>query len=510
MITGDAGRTRPDAKVLAAAAIAAWLGLTVSVCFVYFVADDLWCIEKTMTRGIGWAFDPTAEGRLFYRPLTQYVYFKIMHEVFGLNALPFHLANMAIYLGCIFLVMKISRAITGNERAAAWAGLIYALAPINFLPIAFISGIQEVGLALLALGSVILFLGHDRKEESGGRSGGWLLAAASLLYGASLLAKESAIWIPVWLWIYDLAKGMSGGKRVSQIIRQRLWRHASFDAIMIIYLVLRFSLMPPPGGGDYEMSLMGSHVFRHFDEYMTDLFVSLGSPPLGRENHWYVYTLAALVSLIALVVAAVKKRSFPRPVFLGLVWFGLGMSMFLPITKRSYPYYIHLASIGVYWSVGLGLDNLLSRLGQKSARALALGYVVILFVAGGYNHRADMRDDFIMNAARATRQIHLGMKKRYPALEPWAKVILLTDIRTHGDPSYFGIKALYENPDLPVFVDRQAYDIRRAGKEYLFSPRPDFDFTGARVFAYTKRDGFVELPMGPDGSLTIRPRAGAP
>jgi hypothetical protein len=101
------------------------------------------------------------------------------------------------------------------------------------------------------------------------------------------------------------------------------------------------------------------------------------------------------------------------------------------------------------------------------------------------------------------------MKKKYPELPSFAKVILLTNIRVRGDASYFGIRALYARPDLPVFMDEQVYQIERKGNEYIFHPRDGFDFSGAFIFAYAENIGFRELAVGPNGQINLRVKAGA-
>ena len=490
-------------KVIKALLIMSLLGLTISVSRVYFVADDLWCIEKVMKYGPAWAFDPDVAGRLFFRPLTQDIYFRVLYNIFGLSPVPFHLVNMLIYALNTFLVIKVSRKITSSHQASIWAGLLYVLSPLNFLPIAFISGIQEVSLVALALGVTFCFLKTCEKDRSY-----FSALAGPVLFMVSLFAKESAIWLPLWLLVYDIARQDVDVKNLKETIKKRLPYHLPYLIIMAGYLAFRLLRMPPPADGEYALSFFGMHVIVRFSEYMHDILNSLGMFCAGRNTPWFVFGLIVPAGISFVFLFYLKKRKIPRPVLLGVLWFFMGLAMFLAIKVRSYPYYIQLASIGVFWGFGMMIESITNQMKPYIAKTAVIIYLAILVINSAYCHIENYKNDFLMRASRSTEDIHKNMKKKYPELPSFAKVILLTNIRVGGDESFFGIRALYDRPDLPVYMDEQAYIIERKGVEYLFHPKPGFDFSGAFVFAYAENGGFQELAVGPGGQIELKVKTG--
>jgi len=154
------------------------------------------------------------------------------------------------------------------------------------------------------------------------------------------------------------------------------------------------------------------------------------------------------------------------------------------------------------------IEYIIGQMRFKTAKVIILAYLVLLLLNSAYCHLDNMDNDFLMRTSRATEDIHVNIKNRYSDLPSFAKVILLTNIRVGGDAAYFGIKALYDRPDLPVYMDQQAYDIERKGTQYLFHPKPDFDFSGVYVFAYAENGGFKELAVGPGGEISLDVRAG--
>jgi hypothetical protein len=183
------------------------------------------------------------------------------------------------------------------------------------------------------------------------------------------------------------------------------------------------------------------------------------------------------------------------------------MALFLPFTSRSFEYFISFASIGLLWTLGYGLELFLDRLRPATARAVFIGYLCLVLLVSGYGYYERETYGFTNTAARATRAIHDGIMALHPTFPPRSKIIILSELRMKGDASHFGLRALYHDPSLQVFTDEQAYSIAKTPEGFALLPRPDFNYVGVFVFAFSKRNGFMEINVGPDGSLPLSVKA---
>jgi hypothetical protein len=506
---GEKGGDGLYPRVLIGAISLTWLTLAIASCTVYLVADDWGCLERIMDHGAWWSFNPAVPGRVFYRPLTQDLYYRVMSEVFGHQHVAYHVVNMLLHVGNIILVIRIGRRLTERNLAALWAGLLFAANPGSFLIVNFITGIQEIVMMNLCLLAVLCFLKLDEERDATRRS---CLIGGPALYALSLFAKETALWVPVWLWIHDLLKGLSSGRPVRSVVRSRVAAHLPYDFMLVFYLGMRLIFMPPPREGLYTFSIFGTHVFARLEDSLRVAAKSLGLPGLESASDYFIYTIVAATILTVLVIWFIGKRRVWSPVILGFAWLGIGVSIFLPLTGRFYEYYVSFALIGAAWAAGYGLDlgiDKLSSVKRALGRAAFIFCLALVVLSSGINYYIERRDNFVVNLARSTLTIHRGMKSLHPDFPRGARIIMFTDFRVHGDPTHFGIRALYNRPDLRVILDEQAYRIERKGNDILLIPRPDFDYTGVYGFAYTKcKDppepapcGFMPVRIGVDGSV---------
>jgi hypothetical protein len=445
--------------VLAAAIGLGWLVLAAASCTVYLVADDWACLERIIVHSMAWSFDMAVPGRLFYRPLTQDVYYRVMHAAFGLNYVAYHVVNMLLRGLNILLVIKIGKKLSGRLEAGLWAGLLFVANPGSFLNVNFITGIQEIAQMLLSLTAVLCFISYEsgRRPPAGdpanqvtgspGGAGLPLLVIGPACYIVSLFCKESVVLAPVWLWIYDLARGLTVKRRVTHIIR---------------------SLMPPSAQGPYKVRFLSPHLFVNLEEIMRVAAHAFGLPGFAALDRYYIYLALAVAVGLALIAWAVRARKLPLPALLGIAWFGVNIAIFLPVTGRFYPYYISYALIGLFWATGHGLDRGFAYLGKNNVasgggadtpvgpgagdrsvpatgRVLFPLILAIIIGSSAWTYAREYRDNFIINLARATHVIHRDIKAAHPDFPPGARIIIFSDYRVH-DASFFGLAPSMASP----------------------------------------------------------------
>ena len=467
-----------------------WAGLRL-----YLATDDFIFIQRIMEEGFPGALSPFMEGRTLWRPLSQETYFYLMHSLFDLWATPYHIVNLVLMAANIVLVGLVTKRLTGWNEAAVLAGSMYAVSFLNFRLFLWVSCIQDILMIFFALLAVLCFLRAERLLRFTG-SAGFARWAAPLFFVLSVLSKESGIWLPVWLVFLDLVLFT---KEWRHDLRSRVLLHLPLLALMAAFFIFRLFVIPTPTEGLYRVDYFGIHILELAHEYGNDYLAASGiALPLGGTPPWYL-TAALVPALCGLILLLAAKAGKFRPVLAGLVFTGLGTSMFLFLPERNFEYYLSLASIGLYLGLAVALVSLWRTLFPVVGRVAAAIFLLYFFAYSAHLHLASFHGHWVVNLANFTKELHHVMKKRYPEVPTGKKVIVGAGFETMGDPAIFGIKALYDDPDLTVYSMRQAFNVKDTKRGYELLPRPGFDYSDTIMFVYDLKQGPVEYLVSPDG-----------
>lgn len=175
---------------------------------------------------------PTAEGLVFfwlhpydylYIPLSYSVWWVLVHfRMAGpnghgsfLDPQLFHVVNLLLHIGAALIVFRLLLLLTRREWAACAGALLFALHPLQVEPVAWITGLKDVLcglLSMVALWQYVLFAGMDPNPLApiGTRTSAhyftkrqWHYLLAVLAFVAALLAKPSAITVPLLALVID-------------------------------------------------------------------------------------------------------------------------------------------------------------------------------------------------------------------------------------------------------------------------------------------------------------------
>ncbi|PTX97684.1 tetratricopeptide repeat protein [Opitutus sp. ER46] len=130
--------------------------------------------------------------------------FKALHAVWGLNPLPYHLANVACHLLAALLLWRVLRQLA---LPGAWFGAaLWALHPVQAESVAWISELKNTQSAVFFLLATSCFLRWQRARDSRANTSSWRPYALALLCAVlALLSKPSTVMLPValallWWW----------------------------------------------------------------------------------------------------------------------------------------------------------------------------------------------------------------------------------------------------------------------------------------------------------------------
>ena len=340
--------------LLAAALILYWPALKV-----FFSLDDL----RFLLRAAGLEESPPGLRRL----LSVQLYFRGAWVLFGTRAHQYHLVTIFLHAANAWLVYRISLRLKLTQFAGVAASTLFLVSTAAFLPLHWISGIQEVSMTFFALLAAWFYLG------SGKPSMVLALAAASL----ALLCKEaSLLLLPCLSFTIPAPK------------YRRLILGIGGLLLGTGFLLLSGSLEPRPQGDPYE-TVFGINILWNLLTYNAWLIRPWDYFPDRIPQY---QTGLALWGLILPLVLAIIAWRYPRArKSLGkasLLFFVLALPI-LGLVRHSYLYYLYLPLVPFWILAGAAL-------GRMSRERLALSILIIAVVlsvaSGALHRRAEIKD----------------------------------------------------------------------------------------------------------------------
>lgn len=258
--------------------IAVSFGVYANTLFNGFVYDDVYQILKNEWikdfRNIPqillsnvWSFMEKPIPINYYRPIMHFIYMADYY-LFEFKPLGYHLTNIIIH--SINGVMVFLIAITLSDKAksnaqkhdykalniALVAAILFAVHPVNTEPVAWIAGIPELTFTLFYLLSFYLYINYAVGSK------GYIIAV--MLFFIAALSKETALTLPIFLFVYDYAFRRDSIKTFSDYIK----RYLPFAVVAGIYISLRI----------YSLGGLAPQRLRH--DYLTNFQYFINVFPL--------------------------------------------------------------------------------------------------------------------------------------------------------------------------------------------------------------------------------------
>lgn len=162
----------------------------------------------------------------YYRPLTTLSYL-MDYQVWRLQPWGYHLTNLFLHALASALVVNLLLRLTWPPAAALLAGALFAVHPIHSESVAWIAGRTDLLAFVLAIAALRL---HVAARP------GLQRTAGPLLFGLSLLAKETAIVLLPWVVILE---ALHNRRRAMDVLSRLL----PYLAVLILYVVWRFVII---------------------------------------------------------------------------------------------------------------------------------------------------------------------------------------------------------------------------------------------------------------------------
>lgn len=172
----------------------------------------------------------------YYRPLFL-LWLLLNHTLFGLSPLGWHLTTVLAHLTAASLLYALAREWLNDARAAALAALVFVLHPAQVESVAWVSGVSEPLTAIFLLGGLLAYVKFDRGLP-GSRPRVWL-AVSLLAYFLAMLSKETAVILPVLVFLYAWNLGKPARAGSASRVVQAIGSCLLYALPLAAYLLLR-------------------------------------------------------------------------------------------------------------------------------------------------------------------------------------------------------------------------------------------------------------------------------
>lgn len=321
----------------------------------------------------------TGQNLGMYAPLTWIAYW-VGSLISGQEAFGYHLLSVICHAVSAGLVFNILKTLSGRSWIAFFAALLFAVHPIQVEAVSWAAALSTVLFASFYLGSYYSYILFAESAEKSAPSLP-LRILSLVLFTAAVLSKSAAVTLPVLIIATEFLfyKKLMGKFWESKIL---------FFLIAIGFGLYTFATREAEGHDIALSSSAFSLVDRFFMVSQTILFypIKLLAPfgftvayPFEKTNgnwDWYYYAAPAVIAALGFLIWKMARNN--RDVLYGVALYILPLAVMLPFrTVGSFELrsdrYAYVSCIGIFWLIGLLLEN--------SGKALRTGIMAGLGLA---------------------------------------------------------------------------------------------------------------------------------
>jgi tetratricopeptide (TPR) repeat protein len=331
-------------------------------------------------------------------------------QIFGDHAFYFHLVNVALHLGCGFLLWRLLAQL--GVRLAWLGGLLWVVHPLGVESVAQASELKNTLAQFFALLSLVAYVAWS---DTGGRGSNAapvgstkrpaqaLYVASLLFFIAAMLSKTSVVMLPFVLLIYYWWKH-------GRLERASIKATLPFFAASLVLGLITVWFQSYRGIGDEYVPAGGvaTRVARAglaLGYYLYECVVPVNLMPMNPRWQVDPPTLAQFLpwpALAALLAALwMKRATWGRHILLGLGFFLLNLVPVLGFVPMAYlwitwtaDHFVYLSLLGIVGLAAAGADAAWSRWPKfRPVFAMTGAVVVGLLAWSAHGYDAAFHDD---------------------------------------------------------------------------------------------------------------------
>ena len=397
------------------------IGLIVGVVVITFILtwtsalrrpflDDDWSYLNTVQQSGWWhasaVWDPHNG---LYRPVL-FLWFGLLHSVFGLHPLGYHIATLAVVFLVGFLTWRIALT-AGLKRGALVAGAVVLLHAAVVYPVSWTAAASSPISVAFGLGAILVLLNRPVTLPWG--------VVAALLLALGLLTREVVIVAPIIVVIVAWA-------RPTGTLKDALLRSIPVWVADVGYVVLRVASGAGNPPGPYHQEVSG-HALNNFFS-----LIVRASDVSGISAQLRTLAITGLFFfMMGTLVWSLVRRKYV--VLAGLAWFVVAtLPVIFLVNHYMETYYIDFALPGLALAFGASCELVAERVSDRIAIVAGVLLLVILGLVGHAVATTQFTHEYGADVAETQRLLaHVDRYHPNPAVGP--ELILVHVIPSAAD-----------------------------------------------------------------------------
>ncbi len=389
----------------------------------YFHGDDYLAFVDMVSKPLGkhlWEVITFNDSDVYWRPLGE-VYYLAIWDVFGLNEVAFHLANLGVFLITLALLYVFCLQAGFGRAVALGSCLFLTLFPNHVVSVSWVTNGPRLVAVMFALASLVLL----QRAIATRRTRYEVLSV--LAFACAAFADETSLSLALLPVAYSLAFDREEGP----LPRRTLVRLLPYAVMALTLTPLQFLVTKDdPSFGLIRLSW---HMPQHFWALISKLVLpshdSISFTDIQPEQ-WTAGAVAIAAMLFGLVWGSNRLRFLILWVFVGILPFTIWLTPLAPAR------YIYMAAVPfaviVSWSAVALAEWLLStrpglRLARSGAASLAavsaLAVVLVFLGSIGASMTRD-RDRTFADDTQPYRILAQGLKSSAPQVPRGSRIVI--------------------------------------------------------------------------------------
>ena len=315
----------------------------------YFFQDD-WFVLNRVRAGDLASFFQFRTDIIYWRPLSMPLFFAVNKTLFGLNPFRFHLVAFFLFFLLIIVIYFLFKILTCDRKLSLLMSFFYAIWPIHFTSLSWLSTTSYVIGPLFQVLSFIFFANFVKRRKFLL----WLVSFLFFLFG--LASSELTIVLPAVFFAWGLF--IKKQKYLKLLL--------PFIAVVCAYLFLRIFLFKIPSRGAYQI-YFNWQIINNFFWYLgwamglPESFKSLIFPSLPEQSmkiiiqFWRITIPFLLICLLIIKMITNKFGKNFRLYLFAFFWVFIGLVPVITLINHSSPMYLSFSGLGFLYALTFAL-----------------------------------------------------------------------------------------------------------------------------------------------------------
>lgn len=441
-----------------------------SVTRLFFAQDDFILMAGAVFNPQTSLADFFGAGSVQFRPLTKFLYFKVMYGLFGLNPAPYHWISLVIHLANAFLVFRLLIIFKIETEIALVATAVFALHAGFVDVVGWISCIQQLMALMFILVALISWINGYRSKRA------ILIVVSALAYVIALASMEQVVGFPLILVVFIILESnkKTFGKRLAESLKVAL----PFLVIMAAYLVFFAARKGVPQSGPYEFHF-GTNIVANLLTYLDwVLNISVLMPYRVNADETGL-TIGHLILLLVVVYNLAKGRH--KLVVISLTYYLVTILPVLFLVKHTFYLHNYIPAVGIILLIAPVIGDFFGmlrvwnpRLGRFAGPVIVTLLAIICFTKVRANEKnyispsVELQRHFVTRRAIVAKNMFDDISRKTRVSGSMEKIFLVYQ----GGGSWYqqnvlasigrenGPRLLYSNPKLDVFFHTSGDTLR--------------------------------------------------